>query len=246
MKFENRVAVVTGGAGRIGRALAENLCEQNVAVALADISAEQAESVAERLRAKGGTVRVYAMDVEHTESVRSAAGQILADFGRADILVNNAGVAVKVEPLLSFSDEEIFRSINGNLTGAILGCRRVAEKMVARKSGLIINVTSVCSHYGWPGFACYTAAKAGLDMFSRALYTELRPHNVRVTVLTPSWGATEFGIAATLPPTEKELAAKMMSPDQMGELVRYICDFPEHLEFPEIMVQPLVQEIIPF
>ena len=94
--------------------------------------------------------------------------------------------------------------------------------------------------------ACYTAAKAGLDMFSRALYTELRPHNVRVTVLTPSWGATEFGIAAKLPPTEKELAAKMMSPDQMGELVRYICDFPEHLEFPEIMVQPLVQEIIPF
>ena len=132
------------------------------------------------------------------------------------------------------------------LTGAILGCRRVAEKMAARKSGLIINVTSVCSHYGWPGFACYTAAKAGLDMFSRALYTELRPHNVRVTVLTPSWGATEFGIAANLPPTEKELAAKMMSPDQMGELVRYICDFPEHLEFPEIMVQPLVQEIIPF
>ena len=118
--------------------------------------------------------------------------------------------------------------------------------VVARKSGLIINVTSVCSHYGWPGFACYTAAKAGLDMFSRALYTELRPHNVRVTVLTPSWGATEFGIAAKLPPTEKELAAKMMSPDQMGELVRYICDFPEHLEFPEIMVQPLVQEIIPF
>lgn len=82
MKFENRVAVVTGGAGRIGRALAENLCEQNVAVALADISAEQAESVAERLRAKGGTVRAYAMDVEHTESVQSAAGQILADFGR--------------------------------------------------------------------------------------------------------------------------------------------------------------------
>ena len=172
--------------------------------------------------------------------------RIMETVGEVDILVNNAGIAVKVEPLLSFSDEEIFRSINGNLTGAILGCRRVAEKMVARKSGLIINVTSVCSHYGWPGFACYTAAKAGLDMFSRALYTELRPHNVRVTVLTPSWGATEFGIAANLPPTEKELAVKMMSPDQMGELVRYICDFPEHLEFPEIMVQPLVQEIIPF
>lgn len=160
------------------------------------------------LKAAGGEVWIVGRRLERLRKAAEELGvrfiqgditrgedwdRIMETVGEVDILVNNAGIAVKVEPLLSFSDEEIFRSINGNLTGAILGCRRVAEKMVARKSGLIINVTSVCSHYGWPGFACYTAAKAGLDMFSRALYTELRPHNVRVTVLTPSWGATEFG-----------------------------------------------------
>lgn len=154
------------------------------------------------LKAAGGEVWIVGRRLERLRKAAEELGvrfiqgditrgedwdRIMETVGEVDILVNNAGVAVKVEPLLSFSDEEIFRSINGNLTGAILGCRRVAEKMVARKSGLIINVTSVCSHYGWPGFACYTAAKAGLDMFSRALYTELRPHNVRVTVLTPSW-----------------------------------------------------------
>lgn len=237
MSIEGKKIIITGGATGYGYGDAKALKAAGGEVWIVGRRLERLRKAAEELG-----VRFIQGDITRGEDW----DRIMETVGEVDILVNNAGVAVKVEPLLSFSDEEIFRSINGNLTGAILGCRRVAEKMVARKSGLIINVTSVCSHYGWPGFACYTAAKAGLDMFSRALYTELRPHNVRVTVLTPSWGATEFGIAANLPPTEKELAAKMMSPDQMGELVRYICDFPEHLEFPEIMVQPLVQEIIPF
>ena len=237
MSIEGKKIIITGGATGYGYGDARALKAAGGEVWIVGRRLERLRKAAEELG-----VRFIQGDITRGEDW----DRIMDTVGEVDILVNNAGVAVKVEPLLSFSDEEIFRSINGNLTGAILGCRRVAEKMVARKSGLIINVTSVCSHYGWPGFACYTAAKAGLDMFSRALYTELRPHNVRVTVLTPSWGATEFGIAANLPPTEKELAAKMMSPDQMGELVRYICDFPEHLEFPEIMVQPLVQEIIPF
>ena len=237
MSIEGKKIIITGGATGYGYGDARALKAAGGEVWIVGRRLERLRKAAEELG-----VRFIQGDITRGEDW----DRIMETVGEVDILVNNAGVAVKVEPLLSFSDEEIFRSINGNLTGAILGCRRVAEKMVARKSGLIINVTSVCSHYGWPGFACYTAAKAGLDMFSRALYTELRPHNVRVTVLTPSWGATEFGIAANMPPTEKELAAKMMSPDQMGELVRYICDFPEHLEFPEIMVQPLVQEIIPF
>lgn len=237
MSIEGKKIIITGGATGYGYGDARALKAAGGEVWIVGGRLERLRKAAEELG-----VRFIQGDITRGEDW----DRIMETVGEVDILVNNAGIAVKVEPLLSFSDEEIFRSINGNLTGAILGCRRVAEKMVARKSGLIINVTSVCSHYGWPGFACYTAAKAGLDMFSRALYTELRPHNVRVTVLTPSWGATEFGIAANLPPTEKELAAKMMSPDQMGELVRYICDFPEHLEFPEIMVQPLVQEIIPF
>ena len=233
MSIEGKKIIITGGATGYGYGDARALKAAGGEVWIVGRRLERLRKAAEELG-----VRFIQGDITRGEDW----DRIMETVGEVDI----AGIAVKVEPLLSFSDEEIFRSINGNLTGAILGCRRVAEKMVARKSGLIINVTSVCSHYGWPGFACYTAAKAGLDMFSRALYTELRPHNVRVTVLTPSWGATEFGIAANLPPTEKELAAKMMSPDQMGELVRYICDFPEHLEFPEIMVQPLVQEIIPF
>ncbi|MDR0933417.1 MAG: SDR family oxidoreductase [Victivallales bacterium] len=215
---------------------------------------------AKALKAAGAEVWIVGRRLDRLQKAASELGvkYIQADIGKGDdwdrifetsggvdVLINNAGSGVKVEPLTKFSDAEVIQSINGNLTGAILGCRRAAQIMEKQKSGLIINVSSVCAHYAWPGFACYTAAKAGLDMFSRALYTELRPSNIRVTVVTPSWGATEFGSAASLPPSEAELTKKMMQPEQMGELIVFLCNYPEHLVFPEIMVQPTVQEIIP-
>ncbi len=166
--------------------------------------------------------------------------------GKLDVLINNAGAGVRIKPLAEQTDEEIERSISTNLLGVLFGCRRAAQVMTKQNSGLIINVSSVCSHYGWPGFTPYTAAKAGLDMMSRALYTELRPHNVRVTVVTPSWGNTNFGEAAEVGSASDDIRPKTMQPDEMGQLIVGICEFPEHLAFPEIMVQPLVQEIIPF
>ena len=161
------------------------------------------------------------------------------------MLINNAGAAVRIAPLAESSDEEIsVRHIN--LTGVLLGCKRAARVMIAQESGLIINVSSVCAHYGWPGYTTYTAAKAGVDRLSRALYTELRPHKVRVTVLTPSWGATDFSKAANCPDFDPETLQLVMTGEQMGEIVAGICETPDHLCFPEIMVQPVVQEIIPF
>ena len=159
MSIEGKKIIITGGATGYGYGDARALKAAGGEVWIVGRRLERLRKAAEELG-----VRFIQGDITRGEDW----DRIMETVGEVDILVNNAGVAVKVEPLLSFSDEEIFRSINGNLTGAILGCRRVAEKMVARKSGLIINVTSVCSHYGWPGFACYTAAKAGLDMFSRA------------------------------------------------------------------------------
>lgn len=237
MSLNRKKIIVTGGATGYGYGDAKALKEAGADVWIVGRRLD-------RLRKAAGELNVHYIQGDITKG--EDWDRIMENVGDLDVLINNAGVAVKVEPLSQFSDEEIFRSVNGNLTGAILGCRRAAEKMAAKKSGLIINVTSICSHYGWPGFACYTAAKAGLDMFSRALYTEMRPFNVRVTVVTPSWGDTEFGKAANLPPAEATLARRMMQPEEMGKLIVGICDFPDHLVFPEIMVQPMVQEIVPF
>lgn len=218
--------------------------------------------MAKRLKADGAEVFISGRDRAKldraaaelgVEAIHADAGSA-ADWDRAfahldnrlDVLVNNAGGGVRIAPLAEQTDADIERSIRTNLLGVLYGCRRAAQAMIPRKAGLIINVSSVCAHYGWPGFTPYSAAKAGLDMMSRTLYTELRPHNIRVTVLTPSWGDTHFSEAAKTDAASAELRAKMMSPEQMGELVSFLCGYPDHLVFPEVMVQPLVQEIVPF
>ena len=184
MKFEHRVAVVTGGAGRIGRALAEGFCEQGVAVALADLSPEKAELVAESLREKGGTCRAYEMDVTKTESVRTAAERILSDFGRTDILVNNAGSWI---PTLfsELTEEQWNRMIDLNLNGTFRVTRAFLPVMLREGYGRIINLGSIAGEVGLPRFCGYSVSKAGVIMMTRVLAMELAKKNITVNCVSP-------------------------------------------------------------
>ncbi len=238
MNCQGKKIIVTGGSVGYGYGIAKKLKARGAEVIITGRRLEMLEKAAQEL----GVAFVQA-DVgkgEDWDRVFAAAG------GKVDVLINNAGAAIKVKPLADFTDEEIEACISTNLTGVLLGCKRAAKVMIPQGSGLIINVSSVCAHYGWPNLVAYTAGKAGLDKMSRALYTELRPHNIRVTVLTPSWGNTDFSVAAGSGRKDSELQKKIMSPDQMGDLAVQICELPENLVMPEVMVQPVVQEIIPF
>jgi short-subunit dehydrogenase len=117
--------------------------------------------------------------------------------------------------------------------------------MTGQKSGMIINISSVCALYAWPGWSVYTAAKAGLGKFGHGLHTELRPFGVRVTTITPSWGTTEFANVLNLPERDAATQSQCMSPQQMGELVVKLCAMPDFLVVPDITVQPMIQEIVP-
>ena len=184
MKFEHRVAVVTGGAGRIGQALAEGFCEQGVAVALADLLPEKAELVAESLREKGGSCRAYEMDVTKTESVRTAAERILSDFGRTDILVNNAGSWI---PTLfsELTEEQWNRMIDLNLNGTFRVTRAFLPAMLREGYGRIINLGSIAGEVGLPRFCGYSVSKAGVIMMTRVLAMELAKKNITVNCVSP-------------------------------------------------------------
>ena len=184
MKFEHRVAVVTGGAGRIGQALAEGFCEQGVAVALADLLPEKAELVAESLREKGGTCRAYEMDVTKTESVRTAAERILSDFGRTDILVNNAGSWI---PTLfsELTEAQWNRMIDLNLNGTFRVTRAFLPAMLREGYGRIINLGSIAGEVGLPRFCGYSVSKAGVIMMTRVLAMELAKKNITVNCVSP-------------------------------------------------------------
>ena len=171
----------------------------------------------------------------------------LTEVGDVDVLVNNAGFGGKIAPLAEQEDSNIAAVIATNLTGAILGASRVARIMAKRRRGVIVNISSACALHAWPGWSVYTAAKAGLLKFSHALHTEMRPYGVRVSCLIPSWGQTDFNRTACISGASEDpnLAKDCISPSQLGKIVTDIVALPDHLTVPEMVVQPMIQEIIP-
>lgn len=238
MDISGKKALVTGGGTGYGLGIARALKDAGAEVWITGRREEPLKNAAAEYGLK------YAV-----QDITQGADwdRVLEKTGCLDILVNNAGGGGHIAPVAEQSDEEISSVIAANLTGAIMGCRRVGKAMSAKGGGIIINVSSVCALYAWPGWSVYTAAKAGLAKFSHGLYTELRPYGVRVTCLTPSWGATEFNNAAGISGASEDpdLAPKCTKPEELGELVLAVIRTPDHLAIPDVTIQPMVQDISP-
>ena len=239
MKLQCEKAIVTGGSGGFGAGIAWALADRGAKVWITG----RDELALNRIADETGAIPVVA-DVTSGADWDRVFSLVGDDVG---ILVNNAGAGVRIAPLAEQSDSEIAAAVNVNLTGAIMGCARAAERMSRLGRGAIVNISSVCALHAWPGWSVYTAAKAGLSKFSHALHTEMRPHGVRVFCLTPSWGSTNFNRAAgiTGASEDPELAAKCISPDEIGRLVVTLLETPDHLTVPDITLQPMIQDIQP-
>jgi NAD(P)-dependent dehydrogenase (short-subunit alcohol dehydrogenase family) len=238
--LSGKTAVVTGGARGYGAGIASALRQKGVRVWITGRDPVTLQNAAQQLG-----VEAICADVTSSEDWDRVCDGVLREAGRLDILVNNAGAGVRIVPLIEMTDEEILSSIMVNLTGAVLGCRRAARIMKEQRSGTIVNVSSVCQREAWPGWSVYSAAKAGLAQLSNCLYTEVRESNVRVTTLSPSWGATEFLGAAGLVPFKPDLRAKCIQPEDLGDMVVTICELPPHLEIQDLTLWPLVQRVEP-
>jgi len=233
-------ALVTGGAKGYGAGIAESLRDAGAKVWITG----RDETALKRTANALGVTPIRA-DVTVPSDWDAAINAVIKESSRLDILVNNAGGGVKIASTEEQTDESIAAAIALNLTGVIYGCRRVATIMHRQKAGIIINISSVAGHHAWPTWGIYGAAKAGLNHFSKSLYLELRPHNVRVTTITPSWGATEFLDAAGLSPQDPEIRSKCIKPSELGLLVVEHCALPAHLCVQETILWPMVQEVNP-
>jgi NAD(P)-dependent dehydrogenase (short-subunit alcohol dehydrogenase family) len=184
MKFVNRSAVVTGGAGRVGRPLCEKLSDHGVAVAIADLDLAKAEELAAALRARGGQALAYPLDVTSTESVNAMARSVLADFEKVDILINNAGVW-KRQLLSEMSEAFWTMHIDLNLTGTFRVTKAFLPGMQAAGYGRIINLSSIAGEVGLPYFGAYAAAKAGVIIFTKTLAMEHAKQGITVNCVSP-------------------------------------------------------------
>ncbi len=236
--IQGKRALVTGGGGGYGYGIAKALAKAGAEVWITGRNKSKLDKTATELG-----VHAIQADVGSGEDWDKVFQMM---DGRLDILVNNAGAGGPIVPVAEQKDADIIATISTNLTGVILGCARAARLMKARKSGDIINISSVCALYAWASWSVYTAAKAGLAKFSHGLYTELRPYGVRVSCLTPSWGQTGFNQAAGIQgASESELASQCTSPEELGEIVLTILRTPKHLAIADLMVLPLIQDIQP-
>jgi len=193
VEIKNKVAIVTGGARRVGQVVALALAEKGARVAFTYRSGDPAQTM-EGIQAHGVEGMAIQLDVLEWDQPKAAVQQVIQRFGRVDILVNNASVWQSA-PFLEISRQQWETSIGANLTGPFLCAQAVAPYMLQQESGHIVNIIDLSAHQTWAGFADHSASKAGLEALTRVMAAELAPH-VRVNAIAPGTillpdGATE-------------------------------------------------------
>ena len=191
MLLEGKTAVVTGAGRGIGRAIALAFAGEGANIALAARSEVELEETRCLAAETGSRVIAVRCDVTDPSSVTAMAEVVLAEFGVVDILVNNAGYG-KFRPFVELTDEDFTRTIEVNLTGAFRCIKAFLPGMMERKSGRIINVSSVSGLKAINHQSAYCASKHGLNGLSKTLALELRPYNIGVHALCPGGVTTRL------------------------------------------------------
>ena len=187
--LEGRVAVVTGGAQGIGRAVASRLIASGAKVAIWDRDMAFAEKTAAEIGA-GGKAFAVGCDMSDFASVSAAAAATAKQAGRIDILVNNAGISGPNATVADYPVEDWRRVIDLDLNGVFYGCKAVVPTMIAQGYGRIVNVASIAGKEGNPNAAAYSAAKAGVIALTKSLGKELAAQDIAVNCITPAAART--------------------------------------------------------
>jgi 2-hydroxycyclohexanecarboxyl-CoA dehydrogenase len=183
-RLKDKVAIVTGAAQGIGRAIVMRLATEGAKVAVADIDIEGAARTANEIKASGGSAIAVKLDVTRLQDAIDAADRVEAELGPIDILVNNAGWDV-TEPFLESKPETWDKVIAINYRGVLNCCKAIAPKMQARKRGKIISISSDAARVGSTGEAVYAGCKAAIIGFSKTLARELARYSINVNVVCP-------------------------------------------------------------
>ncbi len=195
-----KVALVVGGAGGIGHAIALGLADSGADVIVASRNLEPLKKVAEEIRAKGKKALAVTVDVVQEKSVAYMVKKVLETFPRIDILVNAHGLAIR-KPAETFPIDEWQQVMDINTRGTWLCCQAVGQVMVKQKSGKIVNLSSVRGRYGLPGgYAAYCPSKGAVDTLTRTLACEWAKHNVLVNAVAPTFVETELTRTALADP----------------------------------------------
>lgn len=182
--LKGKVAVVTGAATGIGRAIATRLAQDGADIAIIDVNEAEAAKTVELVRAAGRRAEVLRGDVGDYAQVKAAVDSFLKSFGAIDIAVNNAGIA-RLGPLVEASLEDYQDTFRINVGGVLNCCKAVAPHMMQRKAGKIVNTASWLGKVGRPNFGLYAASKFAIVGLTQTLALELAQHHINVNAVCP-------------------------------------------------------------
>lgn len=240
-----KVVVITGASSGLGEATARHLAALGATVVLGARRVERMQVLAKEITDRGGKALAIATDVTDRAQVQRLVDDAVKAFGRVDVIVNNAGLMPQSR-LDRLKVDEWDRMIDVNIKGVLYGIAAALPHMQRQKSGHVINVSSVAGHKVRAGGAVYSATKHAVRVISEGLRQEVKPYNIRTTIISP--GAVDTELPDTI--SEPDVAAAMrkmydeiaIPPDSFARAVAFAMTQPEDVDINEILFRPTRQE----
>jgi NADP-dependent 3-hydroxy acid dehydrogenase YdfG len=242
---KGKVIIITGASSGLGEAAARHLSYLGATVVLGARRVDRIEALVKELTDRGGRALGLATDVTRYPEVQRLADIAMQTYGRIDVLINNAGLMPQ-SPLERRKIDDWDRTIDVNIKGVLYGIAAVLPYMQKQKSGHIINVSSVAGHKVRPGSAVYAATKSAVRMISEGLRQEVKPYNLRTTVISPGAVDTELTDSITEPDVAQNIrtfyAQVAIPADSFARAVAFAISQPPEVDINEILYRPTRQE----
>jgi NADP-dependent 3-hydroxy acid dehydrogenase YdfG len=244
--IEGKVVVITGASSGLGEATAGLLSAHGASVVLGARRADRLRSLADELNRRGGKAIAVSTDVTNCDQVKELVDAAVQTYGRIDVMINNAGLMPQA-PLERLKIGEWNRMIDVNIKGVLYGIAAALPHMKEQRAGHFINVSSVAGHRVGPGFAVYAATKHAVRALSEGLRQEVKPYNIRTTVISPGAVATELPNSVTDPGAAERIrkfyAEVAIPAESFARAVAFAMSQPEDVDVNEILFRPTRQEL---
>ncbi len=244
--IKGKVIVITGASSGLGEAAAKHLANLGAAVVLGARRADRIENLAKEINNNGGKALAIATDVTQRDQVKKLVDSVVEKFGHVDVLLNNAGI-MPLSPIDRLNVDEWDKMIDVNIKGVLNGIAAVLPHMKKQKSGQIINTSSVAGHKIFGGSTVYSATKFAVRALTEGLRMEVKPYNIRTTIVCPGAVKTELLehiSEADIQEANKEYVGEVgISPDSFASVVAFAISQPADVDINEVIFRPTAQEL---